>query len=418
MPLNRIIKNSILRTSFKSQLPSPIIFNNSIQYQLPTNEPQSLPPQKEKNDSIFVAESETKPQISSPKHDTAKTEETEQSEEYIWLKLADKGTFGTVYKVKDARTDKIYAIKRVYQDPAYVNTEHQILTELDHINCIKTHRAYYTKDKNSDKLFLNIVMDYIPSTLYDVGNFYKKRETKIPTLVAKIYAYQMFRALLYLESKSIVHRDIKPKNILIDPQSHHVIFADFGSAKIMQADTMSIAYICTRFYRAPELLLGDESYRYKVDVWAVGCCIAEMVMGSPLFMGKSSSDQLLQIIKVLGAPKQCYISELLKRKDINLPPCKGVGLHRKLENIDPLLFDLISKTLVYDPNERISPVEALIHPCFNELRHGPVLINGKPIVDLFNFNMEELSDNLQMFVKLVPTWYVRRKIEERGTGIV
>lgn len=335
----------------------------------------------------------------------------------MWLKLADKGTFGTVYKVKDAKSEKVYAIKRVYQDPAYINTEHQILRELAHVNCIKTHRAYYTKDKNSDKLFLNIVMEYIPTTLYALIGFYKKRETKMPTIMAKVYAYQMFRSLLYLESKCIVHRDIKPKNVLIEPRNHQLMMADFGSAKIMQADTTSIAYICTRYYRAPELLLGDESYRYKVDVWAVGCCIAEMFVGAPLFLGKTTSDQLLQIIKVLGTPTKDYISELLKRKDINLPPSKGSGLTRKLDGIESLLLDLITKSLIYEPSARISPLEALLHPCFDELRAGPVIVNDRQIVDLFDFTMEELSDNFHAFVKLVPPWYVAQKVEERGSSI-
>ena len=323
-----------------------------------------------------------------------------------------------MYKVKDAKTDKVYAIKRVYQDPAYINTEHQILRELDHVNCIKTHRAYYTKDKNSDKLFLNIVMEYIPTTLYALIGFYKKRDAKMPGVMAKVYAYQMFRSLMYLESKCIVHRDIKPKNVLIEPRNHQVIMADFGSAKIMAPETTSIAYICTRFYRAPELLLGDESYRYKVDIWAVGCCLAEMFLGVPLFIGKSTSDQLLQIIKVLGTPAKDFIGELLKRKDINLPPSKGSGLARKLEGIDPLMLDLISKTLVYEPGARISPLEALLHPCFDELRHSPVIVNDRQIVDLYDFTMEELNDNFHAFVKLVPAWYVKQKVEERGTGIV
>lgn len=306
----------------------------------------------------------------------------------------------------------------MYQDPAYVNTEHQILSELDHINCIKTYRSYYNKDKNSDKLFLNIVMEYVPSTLHQITSFYKKREMTLPTLIAKIYAYQIFRALLHLESKSIVHRDMKPRNILINPQNHQVILADFGSAKLMQTDTTSIAYICTRHYRAPELLLGDESYRYKIDIWATGCCIAEMFLGNPLFAGKNTSDQILQIIKVLGAPSKDYIDELLKKKDINLPPCKGTGLHRKLEGVDPLILDLISKTLVYDPNTRISPLEALLHPCFDELRSGPVAVNGRKIVDLFDFTLEELSENFHAFMKLVPTWYVRKRVDEKANGIM
>lgn len=332
----------------------------------------------------------------------------EGKDEFLWLKLADKGTFGTVYKVKELKTSKIFAIKQVYQDPLYINTEYHILKQLDQVNCIKTYRGYYSQDKHSDKVFLNIVMDYVPTTLYHIVHFYKKREADFPVLLGKIYAYQLFRALLHLENKSIVHRDIKPKNILINPKNHALILADFGSAKIMQSDTLSISYICTRYYRAPELLLGDDSYRHKIDVWAAGCVIAEIFLGMPLFMGKNFGDQLLQIIKVLGTPSKDYIDVLLKKKEINLPPCKGSGLLKKLESVDPLLQDLIAKALVYDPGTRITPLEALIHPCFDDLRAQQILINDKEIVDLFDFSFAELNNDKLVYSKIVPDWHPSR----------
>lgn len=333
----------------------------------------------------------------------------DENNEFEWLKLADKGTFGTVYKVKELKTGQIYAIKRVYQDPQYINVEYQILKALDHKNCIKAYRGYYTQDKHTNKVFLNIVMDYVPSTLYHIINFYKKRELKFPALITKVYAYQLLRALLHLERKTIVHRDLKPKNILINPKNHQLILADFGSAKIIQQDTVSVSYICTRYYRAPELLLGDETYRYKIDSWAAGCVIAEMIIGTPLFMGKNTGDQLLQIIKILGSPSKDYIEVLLKKKEINLPFYKGLGLARRLEDCDVLLKDLLSKVLVYDPDIRISPLEALLHPCFNELRKHQIVINDKEIVDLFDFTFNEVNNDEEIYNSLVPEWYIEKK---------
>lgn len=328
--------------------------------------------------------------------------------DYIWLKIAEKGTFGTVYKVKEIASGRIFAIKKVYQDPHYVNTEHQIVKELDHVNCIKVYKGYYTTDKQTNKIFLNIVMDYFSTTLYYITYLYKKRDLKFPLPLGKIYAYQIMRALLYLESKSIVHRDLKPKNVLINPKNHQVILADFGSAKIMQSDTLSISYICTRHYRAPELLLGDETYRSMIDMWAAGCVIAEMFLKVPLFQGKNTSDQLLQIIKVLGTPSKDFIDALLKKKDINLPVCRGLSLSKKLVDVDPLIQDLIYKALNYDPVMRITPLEALMHPCFDELRAQEILINGCETVDLFDFTLPEVNNDREIFAKLVPEWYTKR----------
>lgn len=380
------------------------IFNNPIQDPKSIDELASLP--RPTNPLIIHVEEHNTHHITISEDNNNKnptnTHVIEENDEFIWLKLADKGTFGTVYKVKDAKTDQIYAIKRVYQDPSYINTEYHILKLLNHVNCIKTYRGYYTKDKHSEKVFLNIIMEYVPTTLYHIIKFYNKHDLQFPTLIGKVYAYQLFRALMYIENKSIVHRDLKPKNILIETKNHQLILADFGSAKIMQDDTISISYICTRYYRAPELLLGDETYRYKVDIWAAGCIIAEIFLCHPLFMGKSTSDQLLQIIKVLGTPSKDYIDVLLKKKDINLPPCRGLGLLRKLEGVEPLIIDLIAKTLIYDPDMRISPLEALLHPCFNELRSAKLQINDKDIADLFNFTLDELNGDYEILSKLVP----------------
>lgn len=100
----------------------------------------------------------------------------------------------------------------------------------------------------------------------------------------------MLRSLSYIHNLNICHRDIKPQNILIDIKNHKLVLCDFGSAKELQKGQTSVAYICSRYYRAPELILGEESYGCEIDVWSIGCVIAEMYMGTPLFQGKNSKD--------------------------------------------------------------------------------------------------------------------------------
>ena len=112
----------------------------------------------------------------------------------------------------------------------------------------------------------------------------------------------MFRALLYLQGVGICHRDIKPQNILVDTQTLDLKVCDFGSAKKLIKGEPNVAYICSRYYRAPELIFGADQYTVSIDVWSMACVIAEMVLGEPLFPGESAVDQLVEIIKVLGTP--------------------------------------------------------------------------------------------------------------------
>ena len=146
----------------------------------------------------------------------------------------------------------------------------------------------------------------------------------MPILEIKIYIYQLFRSLAYIHSQGICHRDIKPQNLLLDPNTGVLKLCDFGSAKILVENEPNVSYICSRYYRAPELIFGATNYTTKigkfvpsnlpvsqlllytnlafVDVWSTGCVMAELMLGQPLFPGESGIDQLVEIIKVLGTP--------------------------------------------------------------------------------------------------------------------
>ena len=112
----------------------------------------------------------------------------------------------------------------------------------------------------------------------------------------------MFRGLAYLHSLGICHRDIKPQNILINPKTHIVKIGDFGSAKRLTPSEPNVSYICSRYYRAPELIFGATNYTVAVDVWSTACVVAELLTGLSLFPGENNVDQMVEIIKVLGTP--------------------------------------------------------------------------------------------------------------------
>jgi len=116
------------------------------------------------------------------------------------------------------------------------------------------------------------------------------------------YIWQLCRALSYIHSLGICHRDIKPQNLLINSQTLQLRLCDFGSAKILVPREQNVAYICSRYYRAPELIFGAVFYTTAIDIWSTGCVFAELILGTPLFAGESGVDQLVEIIKVLGTP--------------------------------------------------------------------------------------------------------------------
>ena len=182
----------------------------------------------------------------------------------------------------------------------------------------------------------------------------------------------MILSLKYIHSVGVTHRDIKPQNILVDQKTNVLKLCDFGSAKKLVQGQKSLAYICSRYYRAPELIFGATNYDSQIDVWSMGCVIAELVLERPLFPGNSPSDQLVEIIKILGTPSKEDILNMNpqfqnhKFPDIKPTPWDKIFKYRK---IPPHFEDLLNKLLVYNPKERWTAEKALKHEYFDEIRN-------------------------------------------------
>lgn len=130
-----------------------------------------------------------------------------------------------------AETGEVVAIKKVFQDKRYKNRELQILKGLHHPNCIEMRQFFYTNGDKPDEVYLNVVMDFIPDTLYKVMKNYLKMKQMVPPILVKLYSYQLMRSIAYIHAIGICHRDIKPQNVLVDSTSHILKLCDFGSAK-------------------------------------------------------------------------------------------------------------------------------------------------------------------------------------------
>ena len=128
----------------------------------------------------------------------------------------------------------------------------------------------------------------------------------------------MLKAIGYMRSIGICHRDIKPQNILIDPSDYTLKICDFGCAKHLVKGEPNISYICSRYYRPPELVIGATEYTTQVDTWSIGCVIAELVLNRPIFPGKDAKNQLVEIVKILGTPTKEQILAMNKNDKITL----------------------------------------------------------------------------------------------------
>lgn len=140
------------------------------------------------------------------------------------------------------------------------------MKELEHPNIVAIRHAFYTIGDKPDELYLNLVMDYIPETIHRIVRHYNKMRQEMPAIYTKLYAYQILRGLGYLHAKGFCHRDVKPQNLLVDTHTHSVMLCDFGSAKRLVPGETNVSYICSRFYRAPELLFGAVEYGPAVDI--------------------------------------------------------------------------------------------------------------------------------------------------------
>lgn len=271
-----------------------------------------------------------------------------------------EGTYGIVYKAKDLQTSEIVALKKIRLEnedegvPSTAIREISLLKECDHPNIVKLKNIVFEKDN----LFL--IFEYLD---FDLKKFMDKQTTPLPQNLVKIFLFQMVNAIAYCHSQRILHRDLKPQNLLID-QDNNLKLADFGLARTYFLPIRTYTHeVITLWYRAPEILLGQKVYTGNVDIWSAGCIFYEMAQKKPLFCGDSEIDQLFKIFQVMGTPNDDLWEGVVDLPDYkpSFPKWKKKDLALLANNLDILGIDLLEKMIALDPLNRISPREALEH---------------------------------------------------------
>ncbi|GIL72881.1 hypothetical protein Vretifemale_3169 [Volvox reticuliferus] len=312
-------------------------------------------------------------------------------EKYEFMNRTGEGAYGSVWRARDKITGALVAVKKMKDVPAtdeegeIAMREVRVLQLAKHVNIVNLLEAYKSQ---SGRLYL--VFEYVERTLLQE---LKANRSGMPPGTVKSITWQLLQALGYLHRKQIIHRDVKPSNILLTERGV-VKICDFGFARACTneaADPAYTTYVVTRWYRPPEVLVGD-TYGPPVDIWALGCIFAEMLVGRPLFPGKNHHDQLWLIIKCLGAMTERQLDLLDADPQFacfRLPNQSEIEpLEQRLSGVGPAAMQVLRACLDPDPKHRASADELLAMPYF----HG--VTDVLPVEELSAYPDSEMRSKL------------------------
>ena len=329
-------------------------------------------------------------------------------ERFEVLKLMGKGAYGIVWKVRDKKSERTVALKKIYDafyneiDAQRTYREVMYLKELkDNPNIVKLEEVI--KANNDKDLYL--IFEYMDADLHHVI-----KSNILSEIHKKYIIYQLFKALKYIHSAGLVHRDLKPSNLLINSDCL-IKIADFGLARSMKNDEgndpVVSEYVATRWYRAPEILLGSRCYNQSVDIWSAGCILAELFLGKVLFPGKGTMNQLELLIQLLDKPTGEDIvalsSEHAEKVIGNLNVSKTKSFTLMFSMMGKQGIDLIRRMLCFNPKQRITVDEVLAHPYLRDFSmkecsfptRSPILL---PINDNLKMSVSFYRDALYRLV--------------------
>ncbi|KAL4804465.1 kinase-like domain-containing protein [Aspergillus unguis] len=289
------------------------------------------------------------------------------SNSFQQLEKLGEGTYATVYKGRNRQTGEMVALKEIHLDseegtPSTAIREISLMKELHHDNVLSLYDVLHTENK------LILVFEYMDQDLKRYMDTHGNHGQLEPAIV-KSFSHQLLRGIAFCHDNRILHRDLKPQNLLINSKGQ-LKLADFGLARAFGIPVNTFSNeVVTLWYRAPDVLLGSRTYNTSIDMWSIGCIIAEMLTGRALFPGTTNEDQLQKIFRVMGTPSEhnwpgvSQFSEYKKTFPIYAPQ----DLRTVVPRIDPCGFDLLRSMLRLQPDSRISAVDALQHPWFHDV---------------------------------------------------
>ncbi|KAF8084419.1 hypothetical protein N665_0718s0012 [Sinapis alba] len=291
------------------------------------------------------------------------------------LEKVGEGSYGKVYRAREKATGLIVALKktRLHEDeegvPPTTLREISILRMLardPHVVRLMDVKQGLNKE---GKTVLYLVFEYVDTDLMKFIRTFRRSGHSIPHDTVKSLMYQLCKGMAFCHGHGVLHRDLKPQNILMDCKTMTLKIADLGLARAFTLPMKKYTHeILTLWYRAPEVLLGATHYSTAVDIWSVGCIFAELVNKHVIFAGESELQQLLRIFRLLGTPNEEVWPGVSKLKDWHAyPQWKPLSLSKAVPNLDEAGLDLLSKMLVYEPAKRISAKKAMEHPYFDDL---------------------------------------------------
>lgn len=294
----------------------------------------------------------------------------ERKDGYDELLKIGRGAYGTVYKARDRNTGKVVALKKVCvpleDDGVPKNTLREIsllkqLNTLEHPNIVQLLDICHGQ-KRDRELVMFLVFEHVDQ---DLALFIERYSNQggFSTDIIKSMGHEMLCGVDFLHSNRIVHRDLKPQNVLVTNDGH-IKLADFGLAKTYDFEMQLTSVVVTLWYRAPEILLGL-TYATPVDIWSLGCILAELYKLSALFCGTSEADQLNKIFKILGKPpRHDWPKDCISLTYDSFNVTDSIGITQLIPNLCEDAQDLILKMLQFDPNKRLTATEALNHHFF------------------------------------------------------
>lgn len=277
-----------------------------------------------------------------------------------------EGTYGVVYKAKDKQTDSFVALKRIRLEvedegiPSTTLREISVLRQLKHPNIVELTDVVQSEGR------LYLVFEFVDK---DLKKYMEACDGPLSPQLIKSYTHQMLKGLEFCHVRGVMHRDLKPQNILVS-RDGRLKLADFGLARAFVPPIRPFTHeVVTLWYRPPEILLGCKTYALPVDMWAIGTMLAEMCTKRPLFPGDSEVDELFRIFRVLGTPNEQVWPGVTSLQDWNddFPKWPALQIGKFVPTLGEAGTDLLEQLLQLDPKNRLSAVDCLSHRYFADM---------------------------------------------------